>query len=207
MWPDDAFRNIARGDAMSDSFFEETKPEEPAGRRWRSKTVALGTLGQSDAVADTTSDYTHRVKRRRRVKTIALVALGSVGALTVFSCMMQPTQPTEENWQGADGGQVAGEPGASGSTGTGGQTVLRQSRGPSIWPWVWLMSRNSGVSSRTSPGVGGATSGFASGYSGGGAATAAPSRPSTGGSSSTVGSTTRGGFGSIGRALGGATSS
>lgn len=189
---------------MSDSFFDENKPEEPAGRRWRSKAVALGTLGQSDAVADTASDYAHRAKRRRRVKTIALVALGSVGALTVFSCMMHPPQTTEENWQGADGGQVAGagQPGTDSGTGTaGGQTVVRQSRGPSIWPWLWLMNRSSGTVARPATGFGGgATSGFAAG----GATTG---RSATGSASPTVGSTTRGGFGSIGRALGGATSS
>ena len=199
---------------MSDSFFDENKPVEPAGRRWRSKTVGLGTLGQSDAVADTATDYAHRTKRRRRVKTIALVALGSAGALTVGSCIIaqQQQQVAEENWQGADGGQVAGNAQPGAAAGTGGQTVVRQSRGPSIWPWVWLMSRNSGYTNQNRPGASGVTSGFAAS---GGSAAARPSASggsaarstSAGGSSSSVGSTTRGGFGSIGRSLSGSSSS
>jgi hypothetical protein len=211
---------------MSDSFFDENGPQGPAdssaasgptgqpgGRRWRSKVVSLGMLGRGDAVAETADEFTRRARRRRRVKTVALLAFGSVGALSVYSCValrQQDQQQAEEGWQGADGGQVASQPGAASGTGTGaaGPVATSHSRGPSLWPWMWFMSRGSGFAGRTTTGPVGPTSGFAGGGAGVAGATAGAARSGTaGGRSSSTSSTSRGGFGTIGRALSGSSSS
>lgn len=136
---------------------------------------------------DSLPDQSDSNRRRRRTKMIALVALGSVGALGVYSCAN--VQNENDEWNGADGGQVAenGQPGNN-------QGTVR-SRGPSIWPWMWLMSRNSGV--RTSNGVRpGSTSGFV-GSSSGSRTTGSTGARTSGTSSSS------GGFGSFGRAFSG----
>ena len=143
-------------------------------------------------------------RKRRRSKLITLVALGSVAMLATGSCALYfndngGDQP--DSWQGADGGdvdaatQVAGTDSGA-ATGTAGQVATTRSRGPSIWPWMWFMSRGGGLGGRSAMGP---TSGFAgSSDMGSGPSRGAATSTATGGSS-------RSGFGSIGSALSGLT--
>jgi len=119
--------------------------------------------------------------RRRRTRTIALVALGGVSAFGVYACVK--SEEDKRMAQQANGGAVNGQ-----------QTQNQAHYRPSFFPWFWLMNRGGSYAPTPMPG---ATSGF---NAGGGTATAgragAPtSAPST--------STSRGGFGSFGRALSG----
>ena len=127
---------------------------------------------------------TNKVKSRRRTKTILLVAIGGATALGIYSCVALENQQNQ-GWNGADNGQP----------GENGQPVAT-SRGPSFW-YLPRMGFWGGGSARSS--MPGTSSGFAASPSG-------TSRVSSGGSTTTSTGTSRGGFGSIGRALSGISS-
>jgi hypothetical protein len=143
--------------------------------------------GPSDpAVGDMSKPAeTNKVKSRRRTKTILLVAIGGATALGIYSCMALENQQNQ-GWNGADNGQP----------GENGQPVAT-SRGPSFWYLPRLGFWGGGGGARSS--MPGTSSGFAASPSG-------TSRVSSGGSTTTSTGTSRGGFGSIGRALSGVSS-
>ena len=126
--------------------------------------------------------------RRRRTRTIALVALGSAAALGTYAYMTAPPRPVERVVD-ANGQQAMD---------ANGQPVTQHRN--SYLPWIWMMSRGGGMFGGGSAApMPGATSGF---NAGGGTATAGRTGTAPGGTSGTA--TSRGGFGSFGRALSGA---